>query len=221
MKSKTVIFDLDDTLYNEVDYLLSAYKEISYFLSTHINNEKKSEDIYDFMCDAYQKGSDVFTATLHHLEINNLTNDDLLRIYRNHIPLINLSSETISLLDNLLLNDYNLGLITDGRSVQQRNKIKSLGIEKYFQGIVISEEFGSEKPELKNFTFFEKIFPNSNYFYIADNPKKDFIGPKKLGWTTICLLDNGRNIHKQNFNVASEYLPDIYVKKISEFLDII
>lgn len=221
MKSKTIIFDLDDTLYNEIDFLISAYNEISIFLSKNIEKLAKPKDIFDSMYDAYLKGKDVFSSILELLEIDNITNNDLIKIYRNHTPSIELSSDAVCLLDYLLLNDYNVGLITDGRSVQQRNKIKSLGLEKYFQEIVISEEFGSEKPDLKNFQFFEKKFPNTNYFYIADNPKKDFITPKKNGWITICLLDKGRNIHKQNFNVASEYLPDIYVKEISELLEII
>lgn len=54
------------------------------------------------------------------------------------------------------------------------------------------------------------------YFYIADNVKKDFITPNKLGWTTVCLLDSGKNIHPQNFNISEEYLPKFRINKIIE-----
>jgi putative hydrolase of the HAD superfamily len=222
MKSKAIIFDLDDTLYNEIDYLLSAYREIAEFLSTFLNEKVGKDDIYELMCTYYKDKKNIFQEILNYLEIpNTFTPDQLLNIYRNHRPTIKINSEGEILLDYLVSNNYNLGLITDGRSVQQRNKIKSLGLEKYFKIIVISEEFGSEKPSLKNFRFFEEMFAGCAYYYIADNPKKDFIGPNELGWTTICLVDNGRNIHPQNFAVEAEYLPNYSITKLSQILEII
>jgi putative hydrolase of the HAD superfamily len=47
-------------------------------------------------------------------------------------------------LKQLKANGYKLGLITDGRSISKRKKIKALNIEKYFEYILISEEFGTE-----------------------------------------------------------------------------
>jgi putative hydrolase of the HAD superfamily len=52
-------------------------------------------------------------------------------LYRNHYPSINLTSENENLLKQLKANGYKLGLITDGGSIQQRNKIKSTNIEKF------------------------------------------------------------------------------------------
>jgi putative hydrolase of the HAD superfamily len=65
-------------------------------------------------------------------------------LYRNHYPSINLTSENENLLKQLKANGYKLGLITDGGSIQQRNKIKAL-ILRNFEYILISEEFGTEK----------------------------------------------------------------------------
>jgi putative hydrolase of the HAD superfamily len=56
------------------------------------------------------------------------------------------------------------------------------------------------------------------YIYIADNVKKDFITPNKLGWTTICLFDKGQNIHKQNFNLENEYLPHFIINSFDEII---
>src|SRR5690606_37812886 len=102
----------------------------------------------------------------------------------------------------------------------QRNKLKALGIEQLFNQIVVSEEFGSTKPDERNF----KFFLNSNisdYYYIADNPNKDFISPNKLGWSAICLLHKEKNIHSQNFSFHDEYLPKIMVNSLIEILEII
>ena len=84
-----------------------------------------------------------------------------------------------------------------------------------FDKIIISEELGSSKPDERNFTFFLEE-QACEYFYIADNVKKDFITPNKLGWTTVCLLDSGKNIHPQNFNISEEYLPKFRINKIIE-----
>jgi putative hydrolase of the HAD superfamily len=59
---------------------------------------------------------------------------------------------------------------------------------------------------------------NKEYVYIADNTQKDFVTPNKLGWTTICLLDNGHNIHKQNFELSKEYLPQFRINSFEEII---
>jgi len=112
--------------------------------------------------------------------------------------------------------------LTDGRSVQQRNKIEALNLNQWFTEIVISEEFGSEKPNINNYTHFENTFGHGNYYYIADNLSKDFISPNKLNWTTICLKDSGQNIHKQNAEILDDiYLPKHTISSFKRILDII
>lgn len=117
-----------------------------------------------------------------------------------------------------------MGLITDGRSIQQRAKIKALGLNKYLSNIVISEEIGSDKPNLKNYQIFEEKYAEKKFkfLYIGDNLKKDFVTPNKLGWYTICLMDkDGLNVHSQNVLVANKFLPKIKINSIIELKDII
>ncbi len=86
--------------------------------------------------------------------------------------------------------------------------------------VIISEEFGTAKPCKKNY----EVFVDENikdYFYIADNVSKDFIAPNQLGWTTICLLDKGQNIHKQNFNIQKDYLPKYIISELKELVEYI
>jgi putative hydrolase of the HAD superfamily len=59
---------------------------------------------------------------------------------------------------------------------------------------------------------------NENYIYIADNPNKDFITPNKLGWTSICLLDRGQNVHQQNFKLSIDLLPHYSVNSFEEII---
>ena len=188
----------------EMDYLKSAYREIA--------SEIADENIYVQMLDWYRDGSDVFDKIARKFDLNK---SDLLQSYRNHLPKLKLNEETAELLRQINASGHFLGLITDGRSITQRNKLKALGIESLFNQIIISEEIGSTKPDLRNY----EAFLNSeimDYYYIGDNVKKDFVTPNKMGWKTICLLDKGQNIHKQNFNVPQEYLPQYKFSDLNE-----
>ena len=136
--------------------------------------------------------------------------------YRFHFPEIELSIGALDLLKELKERKAIIGLITDGRSKSQRNKIKALKIEHFFDHILISEEFGSEKPDDRNFQFHIEKFAANEYIYIGDNFKKDFVTPNELGWLTIGLLDDGNNIHSQNVNVTKGYLPQKTISSLTE-----
>ena len=216
---KVVCFDLDDTLYKEIDYLQSAYKEIASYASEHCcgsSNSSKglSAKAYDAMLTAFQKGENAFARLNRFLGLD-LPTSEYLQLYRNHKPNISLSKETIQALNMLKEIDCIIGLITDGRSVQQRNKIEALELSRWIadDDIVISEEFGSEKPSPSNYEYFMKRYSSCNDFtYVGDNIRKDFVAPNALGWTTICLQDDGRNIHKQTTNTRDvRYHPKLWV----------
>ncbi len=150
-----------------------------------------------------------------------LTKTDLLSVYRSHRPDIRLELDTLKALE-ILKQDFTLGMITDGRSITQRNKFRALGLEQFIgnENLVISEEFGSEKPSERNFMFFQNKYADAKFVYVGDNLRKDFITPNKLGWKTICLLDDGRDIHRQDFSCQEEYLPDVKIRTLKELLSL-
>lgn len=226
---KVICFDLDDTLSKEIDYLKSAYREIARYAATPCSGCSDSEIVlaqkaYEAMLEAYHRGENAFEVLNAFLGVQNPVSE-YLSIYRNHRPEIALSEETEKVLSILKAEGCRLGLITDGRSVQQRSKIEALALGRYFdeEDIVISEEFGSEKPSLANYECFMKRYPEATDFvYVGDNPKKDFVGANALGWMTVCLLDDGRNIHKQDFEaVSAEAQPKHKIKTLSELINLI
>jgi putative hydrolase of the HAD superfamily len=141
----------------------------------------------------------------------------LIEMYRNHIPNINLFNGVLDIIDAIKAKDGKIGIITDGRSKTQMAKIKALGIINLIDKIVISEDLGTEKPNLNNFKAIETRFSDCTYWYIADNLKKDFIAPNVLGWKTICLIDNGKNIHYQSFKyMDKEHRPEAFIQSYKE-----
>ncbi len=202
-----VIFDLDDTLYKEVEYLKSAFKKIAENLAI-----ETGRDIYNEMMKLYTEDKDVFEEIIDNYDIQSASKKDLIEYYRNHIPDINLLPHSKKKLAEIKDKAYALGVLTDGRSKTQRNKLKSLEILHLFDEILISEEFGSQKPAKENYLYFVKKYPGKKFIYIADNISKDFVSANKLKWLTICLKDDGSNIHQQDIKVEPEYLPSHYIK---------
>ena len=209
---KTVIvFDLDDTLYNELDYLISAYKSIADFLDKENRNV-----LFSKMLLLYRSGEDVFGFLQENYKIKK---SKLLLLYRTHKPKLKIDPKIQSLLESIKQNKGHLALLTDGRSFTQRNKIDALGITTFFDYISISEEIEAEKPSLKGFKLIENNFKKEKYFYIGDNLNKDFIAPNKLKWTTICLIDNGKNIHYKLLDTANkEREPNYYICSLTDIV---
>lgn len=211
---KVICFDLDDTLQKEINYLYMAYRHIAEVLWGD-----NWEQYYKNMLSWYEAKENVFEkicAMCPSVELGGL-----LSMYRYEIQNQVLPSTVEEVLQFLKDAGCKLGLITDGRELTQNNKIKALGLDRYFDKdmIIISETFGSEKPCEKNYLYFMQKLPECKDFtYVGDNPKKDFVAANRLGWNTVCLLDDGRNIHKQDFNLAEEYLPKMKINSLKELI---
>lgn len=212
--SKVVVFDLDDTLYKEVDYVRSGLMAVAHHLG--------DDSLLALMLKARSKGMNAFEAVKE--QRSDAEIDKMIEIYRNHKPQISLSRDTTLTLD-YLHSKYTLALVTDGRSVGQRNKIEALALERYFapEDIIISEEFGSDKHSAANFKAIEKNHPGAeSYFYIGDNPEKDFYQPNLLGWHTIMLEDvNHVNIHRQDNAPSIDHIAQYAIESLSDAIAII
>lgn len=223
MCKKVVVFDLDDTLYNEIDFLKSGF----HYISRRLNGCYPlaiAENIYNTMLSTYKMNGNAFDTVIEEYGLYNHPKEVLLRMYREHKPKIQLSDGAEELLDHLKQRKVVLGLITDGRTITQNNKIEALNIGKWIEtdNIIINSEESTYKPNpISYWQIMEKYGDGFDYTYIGDNTEKDFIAPNQLGWTSICLLDNGKNIHKQNFYLQNEYLPQFKVESISEVLALI
>ncbi len=207
--STVIVFDLDDTLYNEIEYLKSAYKEIAIKL--------ESDDwmpLYARIFSLYRSNENVFEFLSKTYEISI---KDLIDLYRNHKPNISLFDNVLTIIKQIKAKKGKVCIITDGRKTTQLNKITSLNLSNVINEVVISEEIGTEKPCQENYLAIEKKFKDCNYYYIADNLKKDFIAPNKLGWSTIALLDNGLNIHSNSHLFTEEkYMPQKFISSYNE-----
>ncbi|WP_299390923.1 HAD family hydrolase [uncultured Gelidibacter sp.] len=209
-ENTVIVFDLDDTLYNELDFLKSAYRSIALFLEP-----KDWKQLYSRMFSLYRSKINVFEFLISRYEVSK---ESLISMYQNHYPDIQLFNGVIEVLEAIKSNKGRIGVVTDGRVITQSSKLKSLDILKYIDKIIISEEFGSEKPNVENFKAIEACLSGLEYYYIADNLKKDFIGPHFLGWTCIAVVDNGKNIHHDSYKYMD--LLELPINFIVDFSDL-
>src|SRR5690625_4114 len=140
MKSKTFILDLDDTLYCEYDYVKSGFLVVSELLAS--KSKIDHSIIYQKMVDIwreYGRGK-VFDLVCSFFSIENVAINQLVRLYREHVPTIQLYDDAIVFLNDQKEKGSQLGLITDGLSIMQWNKIKALKIEHYIGHIIVSND---------------------------------------------------------------------------------
>lgn len=183
--AKGVIFDLDDTLYSEKQYVKSGYKKIA----EYIGPQEAEEKLWNY----FLEGKPAIDAYLIEIGAEN-KKAECLDIYRSQMPEINLYDDVAELFQSLKENDIKVGIITDGRPEGQRNKIKALGLEKLVDDIIITDELGGvqfRKPNDISFRIMQCRWrvPFEQMVYIGDNLGKDFQAPRQLGMRGIYIMN--------------------------------
>lgn len=228
MTPTLIAFDLDDTLYKERDFVMSGYSAIARQLAA-ANSAFDYEEMMHIMVNAPVNPFDSLDEYLTNRSIQQSIEHQfdipwMVATYRNHFPDIN-ADDAIELIEQLIARGYRIGLITDGRNTTQSNKIKALGLDRYIapENISISENVGGEK--YTPIAFERMMSLNTDierFIYVGDNPMKDFLWPNRLGWTTVQLLDNGRNIHSQSVALpSSDYQPQHKIPTLSTLLQLL
>jgi putative hydrolase of the HAD superfamily len=214
--TSVIVFDLDDTLYLERDYVRSGFKAVdSYLISRDM--EGFFDSAWSYFC-AGGRG-DTFNKVLAELSFpfDNSFIKELVTVYRDHKPVISLCNDSKTVLEQLN-NKVSIGLITDGFSISQHNKIDALKLQNYISKIVVTDDLAANrkywKPHSKPYEVIKDFFgvKHSDCVYIADNEKKDFITAKKLNWKTICVDRDGKEHKNQNY--SDEFKADIYLETL-------
>jgi len=190
----TVIFDLDDTLFEEIDFCRSGFWAVARYLIT-LSDTHSPETIFDaiWKCSITGDRGSTFDRALGELGIPSEPPliHKMVELYRTHQPTLTLPADSRHILEELK-DRYALGLLTDGFLPTQRLKVQALGIERYFQAILYTEELGREhwKPSPLGFQrLLETLGAHPEQaVYVADNETKDFIAPNRLGLLTVQLL---------------------------------
>ena len=151
---KAVIFDLDDTLILERDFVFSGYRAVARYLSVKAGTDE--DRIYGLLREEFERSAkNVFNRMYDRLGIAYTEEDikDLVRVYREHEPDIGFCEDVLPALKDLKEAGCRLGVLTDGYLVTQKNKAKAVELDRHFEAIVYTDELGREywKPSIKGF----------------------------------------------------------------------
>lgn len=214
---KALIFDLDDTLYYEKEYVIGAFKEVAYYLGSKYG--KNLEQLYIRMEEILKEHGrgKIFNIICEDM---NLKEDikELVDIYRNSKPKLKLYEDSKEFLIWARKQGYKLGIITDGCSKVQWNKINSLGVQDLVDKIIVTDDLGKEfwKPHVRSYLDMMHYLNinKEDCIYIGDNPNKDFIGARKLGIKTIRIIRE-KGDHIQTF-LEKDYEADFNINNFME-----
>lgn len=222
---KTVIFDLDDTLFDEIDFVRSGFRAAARHITT-LSDRYSPDDVFDLIWKCFLTGERGSTFNLALAELGlpgglSLV-DKLVEVYRTHTPTLILPPDSRSVLEELK-GRYILGLLTDGFLPTQRLKVQALGIEHYFDAIVYTEELGREywKPSPRGFETLLQMLGSlpEQTACVADNESKDFIAPNRLGLLTIQLL-RPAGLHRQP-SPLPDAAPKLRIDKIDRLMEVL
>lgn len=179
------VFDVDDTLYLERDYVRSGFEAVSVWLEVNLGLTRFFDEAWElFMGGVRGNVFDVALERLGHTPEPHII-AQLVSVYREHRPQIRLLPDAALALRHASSHGI-VGIITDGPLTSQTAKVEALTRGAKVDFVIPTATLGPDcgKPSLAAFLRFQDLSgtSGSECIYIADNPKKDFVAPKALGW---------------------------------------
>ena len=220
---KAVIFDLDDTLISEKEYIKSGYRHIAEVIGQRFNINK--DQVYIDLFQLFRESPhNVFNRLYekYHIEYSKEMIIDLVNEYRGHFPDVQYYDDVMQCLNELKVLGIKIGIITDGYAQAQRQKLKAVEADMYFDEIIVTDELGRDywKPHPKAFEIIKERFGVSfdEMIYVGDNPGKDFYISTIYPIKTVRIFRDG--VHKDNFYLDG-IREDFIIDELTKILEII
>lgn len=209
-----LIFDLDDTLYDESSFVASGLSAVAHHGEDAFGWD--AADSLDFMLEVLEREGRgrVFDRWLElHGQLSRARVAECVKIYRHHRPSLELFPAARVLLDQFR-GRVPLYLVTDGHKIVQKNKVDALGLFSAFRRVLITHRFGIHhaKPSIHCFERIRQAEGCSwaDMVYVGDNPSKDFVNLNPLGTLTVRVHTGGhRNVVALPGYDAQISIPDL------------
>jgi putative hydrolase of the HAD superfamily len=222
-----IVFDLDDTLYEEISYVKSGFRAVADYFEQRCSIP--AEESFSFMLERLKGGrGKIFDDLLFFYNIFSRERvKKCLSIYRGHFPNITLYPEADIFLRKFV--ECPIYIVTDGNKLVQQKKLAALEIENRVKFSFITHRYGKMRAKPSPYCFlkiaeWEKALPE-DIVYVGDNPYKDFVGIKPLGFRTVRILQGNfkdirlaeefeaqRSIHSLT-ELTEEFLEELFIKQ--------
>ena len=218
-RKKAVLFDVDDTLYDQTVPFKEAYAqyfgdkppvpaEVIYPVTRKYSDQVYSqamsgqitmEELYIYRV---QKAFEEYNITITVEEA--LAFQKVYADRQRHIHM----SETMEKILAYCAGKAKLGIITNGPSAHQWNKVKSLQAERWIlhENIFVSGDVGAEKPERKIFDHAKQMMKleDAEVWFVGDSYELDVKGAMNAGWNAVWMNRRGREKPDDNVKLMYE-----------------
>jgi putative hydrolase of the HAD superfamily len=211
--AKSVLFDLDGTLLDR-DTSVEQFISVQYDrLTDALSHIPKNDYITRFIeldCHGHVWKDKVYQDLVAEFTIQDISWQTLLKDYEMRFQFHCVPFKFLmEMLDELKQQGYLLGIITNGRGQFQSRAIEGLGIQEYFDTILISEVEQVRKPQVEIFTrAMNRLGVSaSDSVFVGDHPEADIAGAKGAKMKTIW---------KRNLHWAEAKEADAIIDELSE-----
>jgi putative hydrolase of the HAD superfamily len=192
MRARAVLFDLDDTLYPERQFVDGGFRAVARFLAARSDDSEAALADRLWALHGRDGRGRLFDTLLDELGLGD--DPDLvlacLLVYRNHPARVEPFPGVEALLDELRTAGIRTGVVSDGNAAVQARKLTSLGsIAERLDAVVMTDLLGPgrAKPSPVGFRVACRLLdvPTSATIYVGNDPRKDFAGARAAGLATI------------------------------------
>lgn len=197
---KAVIFDFDNTLADRQHAARSLFKKLILEV-VNFEDEIEIEHLVQEMITWDEWGTKSLSETFKQFCTKyNIDNEKALYMAKQW-PLqmpgyTRLYDETIYVLETLK-EKYRLAIITNGHSEAQKNKIRSVNIESYFEEIMVGGDYEYQKPDVRIFNEMCQrlnLLPKECLF-VGDAFTTDIIGAHRCGMQAVWICSDPKREH--------------------------
>ena len=192
MRTRAVLFDLDDTLYPERSFVDGGFRAVAAFLA--LRSGQPVAALTDRLWELHARDGRgrLFDTLIGELGLGD--DRDLvlacLVVYRSHPTDLEPFPGLATLLDQLRAAGIRTGVVSDGNAAVQSRKLSGLGsIADRFDAVVMTDLLGPgrAKPSPVPFRVACRLLdvPPSATIYVGNDPRKDFAGAREAGLATI------------------------------------
>jgi putative hydrolase of the HAD superfamily len=221
---RAVVFDLDDTLYPERDFVRGGFEAVARWAAETSGEEAPA--VFEELWAMFEAGvrGDTFDRWLERRgRVAEEERASMIEVYRRHRPRLVSYPDVVPALEGLR-GKARLGLITEGPDGAQNAKLDALGLRPWFDKVVVlgDKERTHWKPSPRPFQLWlegSSIEPAAAV-YLGDNPAKDFLGARRAGWASV-RVRRGDGLHRAEEPNEVEARPDHEVADLRSLLAVL
>lgn len=194
---KAILFDLDDTLYDEMTFVTGGFSTVARYLAIryHLPEPELFATLMNLL--AEEGRGKIFDRILQQHSLYTPERvQELVNLYRTHPPELNLFPDAPLALVGLRRQGFKLGLITDGMHRVQKSKVAALGMQELVDLVIYTDDLGRQfwKPHPAAFRLAVAALGArpGEAVYVGNDPAKDFTGPSLIAMPSVQIRREGR-----------------------------